>query len=139
MIDTLWVGYKDVDGEFSANSSTLNVAFVAGSEDFDSVRVGTINVGNGSIVTNESELEEMLGSSDFNSASATSLQPLPGSDTITVNVNHIEAQISLGGSRARRPLQGLTVMRSPRTLISTSTLRATSRSLGLMNFNQDPR
>ena len=96
MIDTLWVGYKDVDGEFSANSSTLNVAFVAGSEDFDSVRVGTINVGNGSVVTNESELEEMLGSSDFNSASATSLQPLPGSDTITVNVNHIEAQISLG-------------------------------------------
>lgn len=139
MIDTLWVGYKDVDGEFSANSSTLNVAFVAGSEDFDSVRVGTINVGNGSIVTNESELEEMLGSSVFNSASATSLQPLPGSDTITVNVNHIEAQISLGGSRARRPLQGLTVMRSPRTLISTSTLRATSRSLGLMSFNQDPR
>lgn len=65
MIDTLWVGYKDVDGEFSANSSTLNVAFVAGSEDFDSVRVGTINVGNGSIVTNESELEEMLGISDF--------------------------------------------------------------------------
>ena len=102
-VDTVWAGYSDAaEGRFTKAEKA--VAGIAGSGDFKSLQVGTVNVGNATFATVDG-VTKMLPSpvSGFFEQVAWStlvkgavLLPLDGKDTITFNLNHPDAKLALG-------------------------------------------
>lgn len=102
-VDTVWAGYSDAaEGRFTKAEKA--VAGIAGSGDFKSLQVGTVNVGNATFATIDG-VTKMLPSpvSGFFEQVAWStlvkgavLLPLDGKDTITFNLNHPDAKLALG-------------------------------------------
>ncbi len=101
-VGTFWAGYSDAaDGKFTKAEKA--VAGIAGSGDFKSLQVGTVNVGNATFATVDG-VTKMLPSpvSGFFEQVAWStlvkgavLLPLDGKDTITFNLNHPDAKLAL--------------------------------------------
>ena len=102
-VGTFWAGYSDAaEGRFTKAEKA--VAGIAGSGDFKSLQVGTVNVGNATFATVDG-VTKMLPSpvSGFFEQVAWStlvkgavLLPLDGKDTITFNLNHPDAKLALG-------------------------------------------
>lgn len=86
---TIWVGYTDAeDGRFSPEVES-SMQRPAGWVANESVQVGTINVGTYDFITTRRYGSDLP-------FTGTTLQPLPGNDTITINLNHKDGRVTLG-------------------------------------------
>lgn len=86
---TIWVGYTDTeDGRFSPEVES-SMQRPAGWVANESVQVGTINVGTYDFITTRRYGSDLP-------FTGTTLQPLPGNDTITINLNHKDGRVTLG-------------------------------------------